>query len=199
MGTQLKLYPIKPQKQLDSTPISYIIQLAHAVIQKINKGRETHLPFMGRCVCQLGPSCLGELTMNESLLLKYIGSLLEIDDDGLVWRTEIIVNGEVRQIQRCRDGIKNVGGYLVIKIGNITCMAHRLVYHHFYGEIPDGYIVHHKNRNKSDNRPKNLIALSKSDHAQYHNNKSYPFSRKWLRNSIKARKAAKKAGEYNSE
>jgi len=35
----------------------------------------------------------------------------------------------------------------------------RLVYQHFFGEIPKGYVVHHKNGTPSDDRPENLMAV----------------------------------------
>lgn len=36
------------------------------------------------------------------------------------------------------------------------------------GQIYDGYEVHHRNRDKSDNRPENLVVLSKRDHRRVH-------------------------------
>jgi len=40
-----------------------------------------------------------------------------------------------------------------------------------YGKIPKGYHIHHRNRNKADNRIKNLECLSNSDHIKKYHNK----------------------------
>lgn len=45
---------------------------------------------------------------------------------------------------------------------------HRLVYEDFYGEIPDGYQVHHIDKNKDNNLISNLQLLSDSDHSKIH-------------------------------
>lgn len=46
---------------------------------------------------------------------------------------------------------------------------HRVVYELEHGvSLPDGIHIHHLNRNRMDNRPENLIALSVSDHARLH-------------------------------
>lgn len=46
--------------------------------------------------------------------------------------------------------------------------THVLVYKYHNGPIPKGYDIHHSNFKKHDNRPKNLIALSHSEHAAIH-------------------------------
>lgn len=38
-----------------------------------------------------------------------------------------------------------------------------------YGPVPAGKIIHHKNGNKLDNRPENLIAISPQEHYKIHN------------------------------
>jgi len=45
---------------------------------------------------------------------------------------------------------------------------HRAVWIDAHGEIPDGYHIHHKNHDKSDNRPANLQCMSASDHSMLH-------------------------------
>ena len=53
----------------------------------------------------------------------------------------------------------NCRGYLAItsrKEGNNAKKLHRLMWEDFYGEIPEGYVIHHKNGNKLDNCILNL-------------------------------------------
>lgn len=45
---------------------------------------------------------------------------------------------------------------------------HRLVAEMVFGEIPNGYQVHHINRIRSDNRASNLELLNPSEHAHHH-------------------------------
>lgn len=44
-----------------------------------------------------------------------------------------------------------------------NCLAHRLVYHHFKGPIPEGLTINHDNGKKHDNRPSNLLLATKSE------------------------------------
>jgi len=45
---------------------------------------------------------------------------------------------------------------------------HRAIWEFYKGEIPEGFCIHHKDHNKSNNKISNLEALSKSDHAKLH-------------------------------
>lgn len=46
---------------------------------------------------------------------------------------------------------------------------HRYIYTEAFGPIPEGYIVHHKNHDKSDNRLENLECISDAEHRSLHN------------------------------
>ena len=46
--------------------------------------------------------------------------------------------------------------------------AHKELFRKFYGEIPEGYEIHHKDGNKLNNSLDNLIAVSKEIHRLYH-------------------------------
>lgn len=71
---------------------------------------------------------------------------------------------------------KDQRGYLVVydpkhplaqSNGNVR--VHRKKWYDRHGPIPKGWIVHHKDGNKTNNRLSNLKAMSPSDHAKEHN------------------------------
>ena len=51
---------------------------------------------------------------------------------------------------------------------NIHGKLHRYIYEQYNGPIPKGYIVHHKNEDKLDNSPKNLIMMTRGEHTKLH-------------------------------
>ena len=60
------------------------------------------------------------------------------------------------------------------KEGNYGKLWHRLIFKDFYGsEIPDGFIVHHKNGNKLDNCILNLQLMRDNEHKRLHNQGNY--------------------------
>ena len=62
-------------------------------------------------------------------------------------------------------------GYLSIMLSRtplIRKKIHLLVYETFVGPVPEGYEVHHKNHNPSDNRLENLELLTKEEHYKKH-------------------------------
>ena len=56
-----------------------------------------------------------------------------------------------------------------VKEGNRNKMLHRLIFEDFYGEIPEGYIVHHKDENKTNNCILNLQLIRWDAHTSLHN------------------------------
>ena len=91
---------------------------------------------------------------------------LEIDDQGRIWR--LAKRGwnrwkqttECRPCKRIRAENKTSLGYLQIRtmVDKVRAQvgAHRIVFRHFNGPIPDGMTINHKNGEKDDNRPENL-------------------------------------------
>lgn len=52
---------------------------------------------------------------------------------------------------------------------SIRMRMHRYVWEFYYGEIPEGYQIHHKDRDKSNNDISNLEIIPFSEHAKLHN------------------------------
>lgn len=48
-------------------------------------------------------------------------------------------------------------------------LEHQRVWEEANGPLPDGYVIHHKNHDKLDNRLVNLEALTRSEHVKVHN------------------------------
>lgn len=66
----------------------------------------------------------------------------------------------------------NSKNYYVVtsgKEGNNGKFLHRLIWEDFYGcEMPEGYVIHHKNGNKLDNCILNLQLMKKDEHSRLH-------------------------------
>lgn len=59
----------------------------------------------------------------------------------------------------------NAKGYKYVWIdGRGYVLEHRYVWEQNFGPIPDGYVIHHKNGIKDDNRIENLQSLKKITH-----------------------------------
>lgn len=91
---------------------------------------------------------------------------LEIRLDGSIWRIaqrrKSRWDGSVtiRSVRPHRIDAPVGAGYRTVKImidgKQTSCPAHRVVWRHFYGPIPPGLTINHKNGKKADNRPANL-------------------------------------------
>lgn len=55
-----------------------------------------------------------------------------------------------------------------IKEGNCYKLLHRLIWEKNYGEIPDGYVIHHKDEDKTNNCVLNLQLMTKEEHRSLH-------------------------------
>lgn len=89
----------------------------------------------------------------------------EIDEQGCIWRTAARTGlkkggSHVVPVARRRAEKRLSTGYLMVRAvldGKRVCgLAHRLVWQHLHGDIPEGCQVNHRNGLKDDNRPENL-------------------------------------------
>jgi hypothetical protein len=98
---------------------------------------------------------------------------LEIDSEGRVWRVakrtgnRWTPGSRVTACERVRAEMENGTGYLQVRAmvewKRFYAAAHRLVWLHVNGPIPDGMTINHKNGDKTDNRPANLELASYSE------------------------------------
>ena len=113
----------------------------------------------------------------ERKLIKAVESgELFIDKQGRIWRRKLRKGkkkggSQLVCIETRRAEHKVPLGYLEVKntIGRkrIYGCAHRLVWQYFFGDIPDGLCINHKNGVKDDNRPENLEIVTYSENRKH--------------------------------
>ncbi len=96
---------------------------------------------------------------------------LELDSKGRIWRN---YSGNQYNSYKCKrhraEQITTKGYYCIsvhINKKRYGAMAHRLIWQMKYGNIPDGYEINHKNGVKTDNRIKNLEAVTPSRNKEH--------------------------------
>lgn len=57
------------------------------------------------------------------------------------------------------------GGYVIVLIDGKQLLEHRVVWERANGKIPSGYVIHHLNGNRQDNRLENLFAIPRKRHS----------------------------------
>jgi len=72
------------------------------------------------------------------------------------------------QTSKKSKGYINSSGYLVFYINGKEYLAHRLIWEKYHGTIPEGYLIHHKDRNKLNNDIFNLELTTRKNHSKIH-------------------------------
>lgn len=97
----------------------------------------------------------------ERLLIREVAEgYWSIDENGCIWKLHIRSGRGTTRLGTPRRAEHSDGRYLRVSSKRdgveIVAGAHRLVWQHFYGDIPDGMQINHINGVKIDNHPKNL-------------------------------------------
>lgn len=106
----------------------------------------------------------------DSYMVSNIGNIKTLE------KTVALLGRGGRPTQRItRERIRSLNrrnGYLVVDLWrDATCKVvgvHRLVYDAFIGPIPSGFVVHHVNGDRTDNRLSNLMLVSHTEHHSLH-------------------------------
>lgn len=114
---------------------------------------------------------------NEAIVYEAVrAGMFQIDPNGAIWKVAELRGNRwnkrvsLRAVKR-RRAEHDQGQYLQVR--HMTqgvrtyCLAHRLVWLHFMGPIPEGMQINHKNGDKKDNRPGNLELVTASQNARH--------------------------------
>ena len=78
-------------------------------------------------------------------------------------------NSKRRQFKLIKGSLNN--GYIMLDFihngKRVIPRVHRLIIEAFIGEIPEGYVVNHKDLNRSNNSLSNLEAITQADNARH--------------------------------
>lgn len=100
----------------------------------------------------------------------------EIDDQGRIWRTCIRTGlrsggSHLVPVARRRVEKRLTQGYLMVRAmidgRRVNGLAHRLIWQHLRGDIPEGFEINHDNGIKDDNRPDNLLCGTPGQNAEH--------------------------------
>src|SRR5690606_28863109 len=69
---------------------------------------------------------------------------------------------------RKRRGRNDQRAFVKVAEPNVWRLRAHVVYEEAHGPIPTGKVIHHVNHDSLDDRPENLVALSRADHLNEH-------------------------------
>jgi hypothetical protein len=117
------------------------------------------------------------MTEAEKLFFELMEQgVFEIDEQGQIWRTATCYKGHGttrghQAITPRRAERENRNGYLAVRfcVDSVRyfVMAHRVVWIHFFGSIPEELEVNHKWGAKTDNRPAELELMTPQQNVQH--------------------------------
>lgn len=95
---------------------------------------------------------MGKRNKNKKIDIELVNKLFEYKNGNLFWRKTL----NNRSIKGNIAGSFNTNRYRVVAYNGNLNLVHRIIYTMFYGDIPDGYQIDHKDENKSNNNIDNL-------------------------------------------
>lgn len=119
---------------------------------------------------------------DEAVYQDVLEGVLEIDSEGKIWKVKRWQGsawGHPSVLVGCPKKRAEIrpsrGGYLQVQLQHRggrhvaakTAQAHRIVWRHFFGSIPDGMTINHKNGIKDDNKPGNLELMTLSENVRH--------------------------------
>lgn len=107
----------------------------------------------------------------ERAFLKTLGRTFEIRRNGEIWRVGVERLGKLKLLDEPRRQEQLAGnGYYrvetIIQCHRVRVSSHRVVFRHFHGDIPWGYVVDHKDGDRSHNHPDNLEAVCQAENTR---------------------------------
>lgn len=106
------------------------------------------------------------ITKEEQWIEKYKDKVFISPSYGKGWWMENI-EGMVKAGTEL--GCFNGGGYRSVLSNKKSVLLHRIIWTLVNGAIPDGYVIHHKDEDRTNNRIDNLGILEKGKHHSLHN------------------------------
>lgn len=131
-------------------------------MKRDNKGRFIH----GISYSKKTQFKKGFIPWNKGLKGIHLSPSSEFKKGEISWNS-----GKKYFIKNCliKDGYINIHGYRVLCIGNNEILEHRLIMEKHLGRsLRKEELVHHKNRIRTDNKPENLIIISRKEHGIIH-------------------------------
>lgn len=63
---------------------------------------------------------------------------------------------------------RDINKYHLVRVNGVQMPEHRYIWELHYGKIPEGFVVHHLNKLKGDNRIENLVIMPAGHHWSMH-------------------------------